>query len=169
MGVTAVAMALLAPHPSSARSWILVWPAEAIGAAMIGALGHIRQSPARGNSDPGAIWHKVFADVAASAFGGSRGFQAPSMLRGLAGCCPASGCFFMAWGSSPAGSFSVSIVPVMGVSFMVAGGAALLCPASWANTLMALGFGRTSHLIRNDCCPEVWWLERIFFWRAPLA
>jgi hypothetical protein len=39
------------------------------------------------------------------------------------------------------GAFSVKIVPVMGICFMIAGAGALLCPASWANWYMAAGFG----------------------------
>lgn len=39
------------------------------------------------------------------------------------------------------GTFSAPIVPVMGLSFMVVGAAALLSPASWQDGFMALGFG----------------------------
>ncbi len=40
-----------------------------------------------------------------------------------------------------AGAFSVKIVPAMGTAFMVLGGLALFAPPSWANVLMAAGFG----------------------------
>jgi hypothetical protein len=39
------------------------------------------------------------------------------------------------------GAFSVRVVPLMGVCFMLLGTIALLAPAAWGNTLMALGFG----------------------------
>jgi len=39
------------------------------------------------------------------------------------------------------GTFSILIVPVMGICFMLTGGFALLCPAAWGDTFMALGFG----------------------------
>jgi hypothetical protein len=39
------------------------------------------------------------------------------------------------------GAFSVSIIPVMGVCFMVAGATAFAAPASWGNAFMAAGFG----------------------------
>ena len=39
------------------------------------------------------------------------------------------------------GAFSVKIVPVMGICFMVAGAAALFLPPSWGDAFMAFGFG----------------------------
>jgi hypothetical protein len=40
-----------------------------------------------------------------------------------------------------AGAYSVKVVPIMGLCFMLAGTGALFCPFSWANPLMAAGFG----------------------------
>jgi hypothetical protein len=37
--------------------------------------------------------------------------------------------------------FSVRVVPIMGVCFMVLGGVALFAPASFGNWFMAAGFG----------------------------
>jgi hypothetical protein len=39
------------------------------------------------------------------------------------------------------GMFSVRPVPIMGAAFMLLGLIALAGPASWANTLLAIGFG----------------------------
>jgi hypothetical protein len=39
------------------------------------------------------------------------------------------------------GAFSVRIVPVMGVAFMILGAATFLAPATWGDLFMALGFG----------------------------
>ena len=38
MGVTALATACVAPHPSSARAWLITWLAAALGAFALGAL-----------------------------------------------------------------------------------------------------------------------------------
>ena len=39
------------------------------------------------------------------------------------------------------GAFSVPIVPVMGLCFMLLGGLTVLGPANWANWFLAAGFG----------------------------
>ena len=39
------------------------------------------------------------------------------------------------------GAFSVNVVPIMGISFMILGTIALFSPAEWANWFMATGFG----------------------------
>jgi hypothetical protein len=44
-------------------------------------------------------------------------------------------------GVMTAGTYSVRVVPMMGVCFMVAGMGALFCPLAWANWIMAAGFG----------------------------
>jgi hypothetical protein len=45
-----------------------------------------------------------------------------------------------------AGSYSVRIVPVMGLCYMALGTATLLLPTAWGDALMALGFGGLSIL-----------------------
>lgn len=44
------------------------------------------------------------------------------------------------------GAFSVRVVPIMGLCFMVLGACALVAPASLANVLLAVGFGGV-HLV----------------------
>ncbi len=39
------------------------------------------------------------------------------------------------------GAFSVRIVPVMGLCFMLTGAVSLACPAAWGNWFLLLGFG----------------------------
>ena len=39
------------------------------------------------------------------------------------------------------GSYSVRVVPMMGICFIALGAAALISPASWGNVYMIAGFG----------------------------
>jgi hypothetical protein len=39
------------------------------------------------------------------------------------------------------GAFSIRVVPLMGLCFMVLGTVALFCPSSWGNIFLAAGFG----------------------------
>lgn len=60
---------------------------------------------------------------------------------GLQSALPAAWLMLYGAGLATGGVFSVPIVPVMGVSFMVVGGLAALGPAAWANWFLAAGFG----------------------------
>jgi hypothetical protein len=39
------------------------------------------------------------------------------------------------------GAYSVRVVPVMGIGFVLTGAAALFSPASWGNMWLSIGFG----------------------------
>ena len=39
------------------------------------------------------------------------------------------------------GAFSIRVVPLMGLCFMVLGTVALFCPPGWGNAFLAVGFG----------------------------
>jgi hypothetical protein len=77
---------------------------------------------------------------------------APPMTAGIvltpvfagAGLIPRlPGCWLLLYGTAvvSGGAFSVRIVPVMGLCFMVLGAAAFVAPAAWGNWMMAAGFG----------------------------
>jgi len=56
---------------------------------------------------------------------------------------PLPGMWLLLYGTGvvAAGAFSVRIVPVMGLTFMIIGSIALIAPPEWGDALMAVGFG----------------------------
>jgi hypothetical protein len=140
IGATALAAAWLASRQGGDNYWLAVWIAEACLAVLIAGVTTARkmhhvETPASlrplhnfalGMAPPflaGALLTFAFHRSAAA-------WAIPGIWLLLYGCGIATG-----------GAFSIRIVPVMGVCFMVLGGVTLLAPASWHEGLLAAGFG----------------------------
>jgi hypothetical protein len=139
--VALVAAAGAARHPVGVR-WALWWLAAAAVALPISAAASAhkaRRTNAPLLSAPGRkLVLSFLPPVTAGALltvglwrAGAFGLLAPAWLL-LYGAGVATG-----------GAFSVRAVPIMGLAFMALGAAALAAPPSWANPLMAAGFGAT--------------------------
>ena len=140
MGVTALGAALIAASATSTAVWISVWTGEALIALVIGVWSVTRKARAAGMpllSGPG---RKMALSLAPAVVAGA---VLTAVLFGEGIVQPLPGMWMLLFGAGivAAGSFSVRIVPVMGLCFMLLGTVALLLPASWGNGLMALGFG----------------------------
>lgn len=140
MGATALLAAVSAHLSRSPRAWLAIWIGEALLALSI-ALGFSCRKAIRSGT---ALLSRPFRRFALA--------MAPSVFAGAAltfALYAASGTHFLpaVWlllygaGVSSAGAFSVRIVPIMGISFLVLGTATVISPASWADPLLALGFG----------------------------
>ena len=140
LGFTALAVAFYARSIHSQMAWVLLWLGEALLAGVISLIGMVKKTgsleklatsiPARKCAlslvpplAAGAVLTVILVD--------QHLFQAlPGMWLMLYGVAVITG-----------GAFSVRAVPVMGICFAIFGTAAFGVPASWANSVMAIGFG----------------------------
>ncbi|HEX7048987.1 MAG TPA: hypothetical protein VF188_02145 [Longimicrobiales bacterium] len=140
IGVTALFAAALGARAPSDEAWLALWLGEAALSLAIAAR---------------AIHRKARAAHVPVLFGPGHKFLlsfSPPMLVGVlltavfyradqVALLPGTWMLLYGAGITSAGTFSVPVVPVMGLCFMATGAAALFSPPPWANPLMAFGFG----------------------------
>ena len=141
MGVSALGAAAIARTRASATEWMLVWSAEALLGVLI-AFWFARSKAKRIErpllGGPGrkfllALLPPVFAAALLTA-----ALWRAGMVRAFA-----PGLWLLLYGSGvvAGGAFSVRVVPVMGLCFLVLGSAALFSPPSWGDAWLSAGFG----------------------------
>jgi hypothetical protein len=140
LGVTALAAAALAARQTSSFAWLRVWLADGVLAAAIGLLACTWKANRRGLPLFSGPARKVALGLAPPLVAGA--FLTFLLFRaGLASALPATWLLLYGAGIITGGAFSVAIVPVMGLCFMLLGGLAVLAPAAWGNWFLAAGFG----------------------------
>lgn len=140
VGVTGLLAALIAAQQPTPGRWLAVWLAAAFVAALIG-LGSLAQK-ARSAEVPLATGPgRTFLLNLLPAMAAAAALTAAIYLRGPVSLLP--GLWLLMFGAAvvAAGTFSVRIVPIMGISFLVVGALALASPPGWENLWMAAGFG----------------------------
>jgi hypothetical protein len=140
MGVTALAAAALAATRATPDGWLAVWALEALVAVGIG--GWAVQRKARRFELPvfSGAGRKVFLGLAPPVLAGA----VLTLALWQAEATPLlPGVWLLLYGVGvvAAGTFSVRVVPVMGVCFMVLGTCALFLAPAAGNALLAAGFG----------------------------
>ena len=140
LGGTAVAAAWLAAGQISPFAWLRVWLAEGLLAVAIGLLSCTWKANRRGLPLFSGPARKVILGLAPPLVAGA--FLTFLLFRaGLQSALPATWLLLYGAGIMTGGAFSVPIVPVMGVCFMLLGGLAVLGPAAWGSWFLAAGFG----------------------------
>ncbi|HVE77638.1 MAG TPA: hypothetical protein VNA89_02195 [Gemmatimonadaceae bacterium] len=140
IGLSAIGAALLAAWQTTSGAWLAVWLVESVlsfGIALYAMRRKARLSGQPFLSGPARKFALGFAPpIVAGAV-----LTAALFLAGLSRLLP--GVWLLLYGTAVAtgGTFSVRIVPVMGLSFMAAGVAALASPAGWQDAWMIAGFG----------------------------
>jgi len=140
LGVTAVCAAWLAAQQISSFAWLRVWLAEGLLAVAIGLLACTWKANRVGLPLFSGPARKVALGLAPPLFAGAL-LTFLLFRSGLQSALPATWLLLYGAGIITGGAFSVRIVPVMGICFMLLGGLAVLGPAAWGNWFLAAGFG----------------------------
>jgi len=139
MGITALVAAFLSFRQTDEQKWLSIWLAEAALALAIAVLA-IRQKAKSSNqpalSGPGS---RFVLSLAPPLLAGA--LLTLGLYREISPYLPGLWLLLYGTGIVTGGAFSVRIVPVMGVCFILFGTAALFSPAGWGNVFMAIGFG----------------------------
>ena len=140
IGITALVAAGLAATTASMTRWVFIWMCEAV--LSVGISVYTMSLKARSNGLP--LWSEPARKIVFS-------FVPPMVVgalltlvcyeHSLLALLPGVWMLLYGVGVVAAGTFSVRIVPVMGLSFMVVGMVALFAPPSWTTACMAAGFG----------------------------
>jgi hypothetical protein len=140
MGITALGAALIAAGQKTVDGWLLTWIAEAVVAFVIAACAMVWKARAAGVpllSGPGQKFALSFAPpIVVGAL-----LTLVLYQGGVAAAIP--GTWLLLYGTAvlAGGVFSIRVIPLMGLCFMVLGAAALFTPMAWNGWLMAAGFG----------------------------
>src|SRR4051812_25617617 len=138
IGVTALVATLLAARQVSARAWLAVWVMDALLSLVISGWAMSRKARTLETPLLSAPGRKVVLSLAPPIFAGAL-LTILFYRVGLAGDIPGMWLLMYGTGIVTGGAFSVRIVPVMGLCFMLMGALALFCPGAWANFFMAAG------------------------------
>jgi hypothetical protein len=140
VGATALAATWLAMHTTRDVDWLAVWLGEAVLGVIIGGAAMVQKARAANDpllSGPGRRFGLSFLPPIVV------GALLTIALHGAGEFPLMPGAWLLLYGTAvaTAGSFSVRVVPLMGVCFMVLGAAALFAPARLWPWFMAAGFG----------------------------
>ena len=140
MGATALLAAFSAHLSRSPLAWLAIWSGEA-GLAFAIALGFsYRKAMRSGTALLSRPFRRFVIAMTPSVFAGA---MLTLLLYPATGNRLLPAVWLLLYGASVSsgGAFSMRVVPLMGISFLILGAIAALAPASWADGLMALGFG----------------------------
>lgn len=139
IGITAVIAAIIA-HGRPPDQWLLIWLGDAVLAAIIGSTSMIWKARRAGLSFRSKAARRFFVSYFAPVV--SAALLTFVLWRaGVFIALPAV--WLLLYGTSfiSSGAFSIRVVPIMGICFMILGLAACFVPFSAANILLGIGFG----------------------------
>jgi hypothetical protein len=140
VGVSALLAAGVAASQDASSAWLAVWMIEAVVAAGISLAAAARKARRGG----GTLWSlpaRRFALSLAPPLAAGAALTPVLYRAGLVDALPGAWLLLYGAGVVTGGAFSVRIVPLTGLAFMLAGVAALLLPTFGRDAWMAVGFG----------------------------
>lgn len=140
IGITAVITAVVAHPFGPTREWVAVWMSEAVLAAVIGAMSMIRKGRVAGTSFRSAPAKRFFVSYAAPLVTG--GILTLALVQAeMIWILPPV--WLLLYGTSfvSSGAFSIRVIPVMGIAYMILGAIACFVPFAARNALLGAGFG----------------------------
>lgn len=140
VGLTAVAAAVMGSRTETWRQWLWTWLIEAVVAGIIAAITMIRKAKRANVSFTGAPARRFFVSYFAPIIAGA---VMTLLLHRIGAWSALPATWLLLYGASfvSSGAYSIRVVPVMGVCFMVLGIAACFVPFAVGNFLMGVGFG----------------------------
>jgi hypothetical protein len=140
IGASALFAALIAARETSTGVWLITWLGEAVVALVVGFWAMLAKARAARLPLLSAAGRKFALSLA------------PPLLvcalltlvlyrGGLTDAIPGVWLLLYGTGVVTGGAFSVRVVPIMGLCFMLGGAAAVFSPPAWANWYMAACFG----------------------------
>ena len=140
IGLTALAASYMAWVQPARRDWLAVWFAEAAVSLLIAGFSMWRKARAHEQALLSRPGRKLVINFAPPVAVGAL-LTAVLFRSGQWQLIPAVWLLLYGAGVVTGGAFSVPVVPVMGLCFMLLGAAALFGPWGFANALLAAGFG----------------------------
>ncbi len=140
MGISALLTALISSRLPSNELWVASWLGEAALALAVGGWAMVQKARAVQSTLLDGPGRKFALSLCPAMIAG--GILTLVLYRNaLFDLMP--GVWLLLYGVAvvTGGAFSVNVVPIMGVSFMVLGTIALFSPLGWAHWFMAAGFG----------------------------
>jgi hypothetical protein len=139
IGITAVAAAAIA-HGRDHKTWLMIWLADALVAAIIGSCAMLVKARRAGVSFTEQPARRFFTSYFAPLIAGAILTFALARADAFA-ALPATWLLLYGTSFTSSGAFSIPVVPVMGVCFMLLGVAASFISFDIANALLGAGFG----------------------------
>ncbi|HEY0158473.1 MAG TPA: hypothetical protein VGF28_14415 [Thermoanaerobaculia bacterium] len=141
IGITAlVAAVVAAQHASDRRLWLVIWLTEAVIAGLIAAFTMFRKASRASVSFREAAARRFFVSYFAPIVAGAA-LTFVLARHGFHDALPPA--WLLLYGASfvSSGAYSIPVVPVMGVCYMVLGLVACFVPFAAGNALVGAGFG----------------------------